>query len=257
MVLGGLERAGLPRVLERDDATETSARTERLLRPLRRRGRRAHAAAARHSGRRPRDHLLRADRRLHQTLQEREQARHVRLLALLPRRRRQRAGQYAASCVDDNANRISQITGGGYTTATVKSFNTEWNSSYSGPGGGTTDGLVSMDSHANARFILKSRQVAIRQEQRATRRRWMCSRTGRSRMCSVNTGRMPISYILQQGGTLPFGSVFGLLTFQGMRKAAFNAFKMLNYLGPEAPDVQRRRRRGRGRRHGDHLRGRR
>src|SRR4029077_10382941 len=30
---------------------------------------------------------------------------------------------------------------------------------------------------------------------------------------------------------LPFGQVFGLMTFQGVRKAAFNAFKMLNYLG--------------------------
>ena len=41
------------------------------------------------------------------------------------------------------------------------------------------------------------------------------------------------SYILGQGGNLPFGRVFGLMTFQGMRKAAFNAFKMLNYLGPK------------------------
>ena len=43
------------------------------------------------------------------------------------------------------------------------------------------------------------------------------------------------SYILGQtaNGTLPFGSVFGLTTFQGMRKAAFNGFKMLNYLGPK------------------------
>ena len=41
------------------------------------------------------------------------------------------------------------------------------------------------------------------------------------------------SYILGQGGNLPFGKVFGLMTFQGVRKAAFNAFKMLNYLGPK------------------------
>ena len=27
--------------------------------------------------------------------------------------------------------------------------------------------------------------------------------------------------------------VFGMMTYQGMRKAAFNAFKMLNYLGPK------------------------
>jgi MYXO-CTERM domain-containing protein len=37
---------------------------------------------------------------------------------------------------------------------------------------------------------------------------------------------------LGQGGNLPFGEVFGLMTFQGVRKAAFNGFKMLNYLGP-------------------------
>ena len=41
------------------------------------------------------------------------------------------------------------------------------------------------------------------------------------------------SYILAQGGNLPFGRVFGLINFQGMRKAAWNAFRMLNYLGPK------------------------
>src|SRR2546423_7320171 len=39
-------------------------------------------------------------------------------------------------------------------------------------------------------------------------------------------------YLQQQGSNVPFGAVFGLLTFQGMRKASFNGFKMLNYLGP-------------------------
>ena len=42
------------------------------------------------------------------------------------------------------------------------------------------------------------------------------------------------SYILgKSNGNLPFGQVFGLMTVQGVRKAAFNAFKMLNYLGPK------------------------
>jgi MYXO-CTERM domain-containing protein len=41
------------------------------------------------------------------------------------------------------------------------------------------------------------------------------------------------SYILgKNNGQLPFGQVFGLMTAQGVRKAAFNAFKMLNMLGP-------------------------
>ena len=48
------------------------------------------------------------------------------------------------------------------------------------------------------------------------------------------------SYILGQGGNLPFGRVFGLMTLQGMRKAPFNAFKLLELPRPEAPDVGRR-----------------
>ena len=38
----------------------------------------------------------------------------------------------AAALVDDNTARLAEIANGGYSTATVKSFNTEWNSSYSG-----------------------------------------------------------------------------------------------------------------------------
>ena len=38
----------------------------------------------------------------------------------------------AGDLTNDNNNRISQITSHGYTTAAVKSFNTEWNTSYRG-----------------------------------------------------------------------------------------------------------------------------
>ena len=56
----------------------------------------------------------------------------------------------------DNNTRVSQITSGGYTTSQVMSFNTEWNSSYCGQGGKPGDANESMDSHANAPFILKA-----------------------------------------------------------------------------------------------------
>jgi xylan 1,4-beta-xylosidase len=138
----------------------------------------------------------------------------------------------AQSCVDDNTNRVSQITGAGYTTAAVKSFNTEWNSSYSGQGGGTTDGLVSMDSHANAPFILKSIKLLSDKNSGDTPALDVFSYWVVSDVFGEH-GKDADSYIIQQGGTLPFGSVFGLMTFQGVRKAAFNAFKMLNYLGPK------------------------
>ena len=136
----------------------------------------------------------------------------------------------AQSCVDDNSGRVSQITGAGYTTATVKSFNTEWNSSYSGQGGGTTDGLVSMDSHANAPFILKSVKLLSDKNSGDTPPLDVFSYWVVSDVFGEH-GKDADSYIMQQGGTLPFGSVFGLMTFQGIRKAAFNGFKMLNYLG--------------------------
>ena len=138
----------------------------------------------------------------------------------------------ATTCVDDNSNRVSQITGAGYTTATVKSFNTEWNSSYSGQGGGTNDGVVSMDSHVNAPFILKSVKLLSDKNNGDTPPLDVFSYWVVSDVFGEH-GKDADSYILQQGGTLPFGSVFGLMTFQGIRKAAFNGFKMLNYLGPK------------------------
>lgn len=138
----------------------------------------------------------------------------------------------AQSCVDDNSSRVSQITGAGYTTATVKSFNTEWNSSYSGQGGGTNDGLVSMDSHANAPFILKTVKLLSDKNSGDTPPVEVFSYWVVSDVFGEH-GKDADSYIMQQGGTLAFGSVFGLMTFQGIRKAAFNGFKMLNYLGPK------------------------
>jgi xylan 1,4-beta-xylosidase len=138
----------------------------------------------------------------------------------------------ATSLLNDNTTRRNQITAAGYTTAAIKSFNTEWNSSYSGQGGNTGDALTSMDNHWNVGFILKGIKL----------------------LSDLNSGETPVidvfsywvlsdifdessgpsgSYILAQGGNLPFGRVFGLMTFQGVRKAPFNAFKMLAYLGPK------------------------
>jgi hypothetical protein len=111
------------------------------------------------------------------------------------------------------------------------SFNTEWNSSYCGQGGKPGDAVESMDSHANAPFILKAVKLLSDKDQGETPpvtvfSYWVLTDVfGES---GSDTGM----YIQQQGSNLPFGAVFGLITFQGMRKAAFNGFKMLNYLGP-------------------------
>ena len=144
------------------------------------------------------------------------------------------AAANATNLVNDNNTRVTQISNGGYTTATVKSFNTEWNSSYSGQGGGAGDVLLSMDNHWNAGFILKGVKLLSDKNSGDTPPLEVFSYWVVSDVFDESSGPSG-SYILSQtsSGTLPFGQVFGLMTFQGIRKAAFNAFKMLNYLGPK------------------------
>jgi len=134
--------------------------------------------------------------------------------------------------VTDNNSRVSAITGANYTIASVPSLNSEWNSSYSGQGGNTMPNCVSMDTHVNAPFIIKSVKLLADKDSGNTPPLQMFSYWTVSDVFDESSGPSG-SYILAQGGNLPFGSVFGLLTFQGVRKAAYNGFKMLNYLGTQ------------------------
>jgi xylan 1,4-beta-xylosidase len=138
----------------------------------------------------------------------------------------------ATNLVTDNSARLTQIANGGYTTATVRSFDTEWNSSYSGQGGKPGDATLSMDNHWNVGFILKGVKLLSDKNQGGTPPLDVFSYWVLSDVFDESGGPSG-SYILDQGGTLPFGRVFGLMTFQGVRKSSFNAFKMLNYLGPQ------------------------
>ena len=132
---------------------------------------------------------------------------------------------------NDNNGRVDVITQAGLTSE-LKSFNTEWNSSYSGQGGmSTADNCVSMDSHANAPFILKTVKLIADQVQGDTPPLDVFSYWVISDVFDESGGAIG-SYIDSHNG-IPFGQVFGLMNFQGLRKAAFNAFKMLNYLGPQ------------------------
>jgi MYXO-CTERM domain-containing protein len=138
----------------------------------------------------------------------------------------------ASTLVTDNNSRVSAITGAGYSTSQVMSFNTEWNSSYSGQGGGAGDAVMSMDNHWNVGFILKAAKLLSDRNSGSTPPLSVFSYWVLSDVFDESGGPSG-SYILgQQGGQLPFGQVFGLMTFQGIRKAAFNAFKLLNYTGP-------------------------
>ena len=138
----------------------------------------------------------------------------------------------ANGLVSDNNTRVSGITGAGYTTSQVMSFNTEWNSSYSGQGGGTGDAVTSMDNHWNVGFILKAAKLLSDKDSGTTPPLSIFSYWVLSDVFDESSEPSG-SYILgQHNGQLPFGQVFGLMTFQGIRKAAFNAFKLLNYTGP-------------------------
>jgi xylan 1,4-beta-xylosidase len=142
------------------------------------------------------------------------------------------ASANATNLVNDNNSRVSDITAGGYTTSSVMSFNTEWNSSYSGQGGGTGDDLTSMDNNWNVGFILKGTKLLSDKNSGNTPPLNVFSYWVLSDVFDESSGPSG-SYILgHSNGNLPFGQVFGLMTAQGVRKAAFNAFKLLNYLGP-------------------------
>ena len=132
----------------------------------------------------------------------------------------------------DNDSRVSAIKAAGYTTDAIKSLNSEWNSSYGGQGGGTGQACVSMDTHANAPFIIKAVKLLAAKNVGSTPPLDMFSYWVVSDVFGEYSGDAG-SYISSKGGTLPFGSVFGLMTYQGVRKAAYNGFKMLNYLGPK------------------------
>lgn len=136
--------------------------------------------------------------------------------------------------VNDNDSRVNAIKAAGFTTDAIKSLNSEWNSSYGGQGGSTGQACVSMDTHANAPFIIKTIKLLADKNVGDTPPLEMFSYWAVSDVFDESSGPSG-SYILGKtpNGTLPFGSVFGLTTFQGMRKAAYNGFKMLNYLGPK------------------------
>jgi xylan 1,4-beta-xylosidase len=132
----------------------------------------------------------------------------------------------ANAMATDNDGRVNLITRAGYSTANVKSLNSEFNSTFGGQGGNTSPNCVSMDSNVNAPFIAKAAKLISDRTQGNAAALDVLSYWTASDIFDEG------SYIQNHNG-LPFGQVFGLLNYQGIRKAAFNGFKMLNYLGPK------------------------
>ena len=137
----------------------------------------------------------------------------------------------ANGLVSDNNARVSAITGAGLSTSSVLSFNTEWNSSYSGQGGNSGDVVTSMDNHWNVGFILKAAKLLADKNSGNTPAASVFSYWVLSDVFDEDSGTDGIHMTSLSNGNTPFGGVFGAMTFQGMRKAAFNAFKLLNYTG--------------------------
>jgi len=132
-----------------------------------------------------------------------------------------------ASVRNDNRERSNVIKASGKK---LFSLNTEYNSTWSGQGGNTDPNVVSMDSHINAPFVVKSQKLIIDDYL-----------TGQYLLPDV-LSYWAISDVFDESGSnkgswiamhnyRPFGAVFGLINYQGIRKATFNAFKMLHMMG--------------------------
>lgn len=136
-----------------------------------------------------------------------------------------------ASMASDNATRDGLIKSSGLKIASV---NTEYNSCYCGPGGSTDAAAYAMDSHVNAPFVAKTIKLVLDDYLQGDSLPAILSYWAISD-CFDENGNNGASYMEEQGATatggLPFGQVYGLITYQGIRKAAFNAFKLLHMMG--------------------------
>ena len=135
-----------------------------------------------------------------------------------------------ASIRNDNRTRAGVIKNSGKK---LFSINSEYNSTYSGSGGNLQyPNVVSMDSHINGAFVTKAVKLILDDYTSGqyalpdVLSYWTISDVF-DECPSNNLG----SYI-EFHNYVPFGEVFGLINYQGLRKATFNAFKMLHMTGP-------------------------
>ena len=132
----------------------------------------------------------------------------------------------------DNRDRATLIKNSGKK---LLSFNTEFNSNYSGQGGyEAAANCVSMDSHQNAPFVAKVVKLIMDDYTSGqyplpdVLSYWAISDCFDE--SGVNNGN---SYIEFNNG-IPFAQVFGLINYQGIRKATFNAYRLLHMMGTTA-----------------------
>ena len=129
---------------------------------------------------------------------------------------------------DDNHSRSTFIKNSGKK---LFSLNTEFNSTYSGQGGYMVSNCISMDGHKNAPFVAKVIKLIIADYTSGNSplpdvlSYWTISD------CFDEWGGNNSGSYIEGNNKVPFGEVFGLINYQGVRKATFNAYKMLHMMG--------------------------
>ncbi|MBN1306679.1 MAG: hypothetical protein JXA18_02090 [Chitinispirillaceae bacterium] len=128
---------------------------------------------------------------------------------------------------NDNRSRAGVIKKSGKK---LFSLNTEYSSTWQGQGGYTQPNVVSMDSHINAPFVVKCIKLII--DDYAGGQYALPDVLSYWAISDVfdESGSNKGSFI-EMNNKIPFGGVFGLITYHGIRKATFNAFKMLHLTG--------------------------
>jgi xylan 1,4-beta-xylosidase len=129
---------------------------------------------------------------------------------------------------NDNRERSNFIKS---TGKNLFSLNTEFNSSYSGQGGNPVANCYSMDNHRNAPFVVKCMKLIIDDcIGGAYKYPDVLSYWSISDVFDEWWGNNSNSFI-EGNNYVPFGQVFGLINYQGIKKAAFNAYVMLHKMG--------------------------
>jgi xylan 1,4-beta-xylosidase len=128
---------------------------------------------------------------------------------------------------DDNRFRANIIKNSGKK---LYSLNTEYSSNYSGGGGNAFANTYSMDNYKNAAFVAKVSKLTVADHTSGTAPApdilsyWAIS--------DVFDEAFPgFGSWIEDHNKIPFGQVFGLINYQGIRKPTFNAFKMLHMMG--------------------------
>jgi xylan 1,4-beta-xylosidase len=129
---------------------------------------------------------------------------------------------------DDNRARSDVIKAIGKN---LFSLNTEYSSSYSCQGGNPIASCYAVDNHKGAPFVAKSIKLII-SDCIGGKYRYpdVLSYWALSDCFDEWWGNSNNSYI-EGNNNVPFGQVFGLINYQGIRKAAFNAYAMLHRMG--------------------------